>query len=506
MFFRNTRSIAFAVAGALLMNLAACSSKVEQAAPKEIIHQSARVRDVDENGQQQEATDQTVTNTITTTTETTTTTTTTTFIKGNVYDIKGNTLLYSEVAEDGSINRKMNETYKVSEANVMHPLSSGFDSVFEEILRTKNPTPANDTDTMGQSLQITIDSDVQNEIYQYMQSQNLVGSVVAMRTDGSIMAEVSYPSYDPDLYAQDKDYGDNLAWGAFGNKAFQNAAPGSCFKILSEIIADKNGISSLYDEGTWIDDGGTIVNWDHDTNYYYPMQRDLCSAFINSSNIFFAKVFDQVGTEKVLADLSSIFHFGNADCNIDCDFGPIENNIEITCKDDLRRSAFGQAMVRTCPIYLAAVGREAVFGDMVRPFVLKRIVDTTDSSKTISNGSAAYDVIGSVPANCRDNILAGMSGVAANIGLYAPGNYQVYCKTGTAEVGAGDYLYITGVLKNYGDRSAECIEYTDYSDYAANGGSYILVMQMQNPSEHNFNYASESAHIYQGLINIVAGR
>ena len=52
----------------------------------------------------------------------------------------------------------------------------------------------------------------------------------------------------------------------------------------------------------------------------------------------------------------------------------MENNFEIFSNDDLRRSAFGQSNVRTCPIYLAALGREAVFGDMVKPFVVQSIV------------------------------------------------------------------------------------------------------------------------------------
>ena len=57
--------------------------------------------------------------------------------------------------------------------------------------------------------------------------------------------------------------------------------------------------------------------------------------------------------------------------------------------DDLRRSAFGQAKVLTCPIFLAALGREAVFGDMVTPFVMKDIVDGSDANKKIDSGTKA---------------------------------------------------------------------------------------------------------------------
>lgn len=423
-------------------------------------------------------------------------------LKGNFYDINGTLLMYSVLDEYGIERRYAPEQYKVAFANILNSMSCGFDDTFSETLRVKNSTPVGMDDITGRSVQLTIDADVQNAVYQYMQSTNLIGSVVVMRTDGSILSEVSYPSYDPDLYIADPSYAESLTWGAFGNKAFQNAAPGSCFKIMSEVISDKHGIDVLYDDGMWTDSGTTITNWDYNSNYNYPIaERTLTSAFVNSSNVFFAKAFNEIGASDVLNDLNNIFHFGT-ESDIYCDFGPLENTIEINCNDDLRRSAFGQSYVQTCPIYLAALGREAVFGDMVKPFVIKNIVDTNDCSKIIESGSSPYEVIGSIPEIYRQNLLNGMQAVASNLGINIPENYTLYAKTGTAEVGAGDFLYITGVLANKKDRSSEKSVYTDYSDYKSDG-SYIIVMQMQNPSDHGLNFASESAWFYKGLIDII---
>ena len=327
----------------------------------------------------------------------------------------------------------------------------------------------------------------------------MVGSVVVLRTDGSLMAEVSYPSYDPMLYAADSTYVDTLSYGALANKAFQNNPPGSCFKIMSEVVADMNGITCLYDEGTWEVDGATIVNWDHDTGWYPVEERTLYSAFVNSSNIFFAKAFDQIGADKAISDLESVFHFLSP---IYCDFGPMENNFEIFSNDDLRRSAFGQSNVRTCPIYLAALGREAVFGDMVKPFVVHSIVDTNDPNSEVFPGTAPYDWIASIPVDYRQDLLDGMSGVGGNLGMYVPENYRFYAKTGTAETGGEDILYITGVLQNVNDGSFNEAVWSDYSEY---NGSYVIVMQLQNPNAFEFNFASESVALYQGLINTVVG-
>jgi len=418
-----------------------------------------------------------------------------TAIKGNIYDCKGN--LLASTAEDGK-RRVYADGYAVSFANILTTMSDGYDTAFENILTT----PA--SGSMGKSIQLTLDGDIQNQIYSYMESNNIVGAAVVLRTDGSIMAQVNYPSYDPNSIA-DQKYDEDLAWGENGNKAFSNYEPGSCFKIMSEVISDKHGVYSVQDDGTWdFGNDHPIVNWDHKTNKSsYPMQRSLSSAFINSSNIFFAKAFDMIGEEAVLSDLQTIFHFGKDDVyDIHCDFGDLSNNIEIEDVDDLRRSAFGQSKVLTCPIFLAALGREAVFGDMVTPFVLKSIVDPADGRTKTGDGSKPYDVIASIPVELRDNLLNGMYNVASDVGVYTQGNYSFYAKTGTAEGWRGDYLYITGCAKNNNGTGSE--NYDSYDNYGETG-SYVLVMEIQNPQAHGFEFASQSAGLYSGILNIIAG-
>ena len=269
---------------------------------------------------------------------------------------------------------------------------------------------------------------------------------------------------------------------------------------MSEVIADKHGITSLPDEGQWEYGNFPISNWDWGKNQSYPIaQRTLNSAFVNSSNVFFAKAFDQIGADDVLSDLSTIFHFG-ADNDIECDFGMIENNIEVYCDDDLRRSAFGQSYVLTCPLFLAALGREAAFGDMVKPFVLQNIVDSNDCGNVLAGGTAPNEVIASIPQEYRQNLLDGMAGVAAGLNVSVPAGYSFIAKTGTAETWVGDFLYITGCIKN--DNDTGTTVYDDYSNYAATG-SYIIVMQIQNPSDHGFEFASQSSSYYGGVVNTV---
>lgn len=418
-------------------------------------------------------------------------------MRGYLLDANGTKLMFSERDDSGKEVRMTNDANKVSFANVLNEMSEGLDLTYDNLLRTANPSSVDGDSKVGQSIQLTFDADTQNAVYNYMAEKNIIGSVIVMRTDGSLMAQVSYPSYDPDIY-YGTDTEEDLAWGNYGNKAFQNAEPGSCFKIMSEVIADKHGATCFYDEGTWEFDGVAIVNWDHDNTWNYPVaERTLYSAFVNSSNIFFAKAFDQIGKDDVLADLEDIFHFCS---DIDCDFGKIHNNVEIYCDDDLRRTAFGQSYVLTCPLYLAALGREAVFGDMVTPFTIKDIVDTNNNEKVINHGTTPNRVICSIPEEYRQNLLSGMSGVGSNIGLSAPAGYEFYAKTGTAETWKGDFLYITGILKKPGDNGS-----STYSDYSTYDGSYVIVMQIQNPDYFGFSFASDSVSLYQGVINTVIG-
>ena len=499
---RIKKTLAWALALSLTVSAQSCTNSIEKV---ENTPASGSVADTTDAQSGEQAGDDiisiitasdAVTTAATTTTETTTTTVTTTALpKGKLLDCKGNVLMYSEVDETGKEKRLTNDTNKVAFANVLNTLSEGLDLTFEKQLTEPNPDDV-DGKKMGQSIQLTFDADIQNAVYSYMADCNIVGSAVVMRTDGSLAAQVNFPSYDPDLY-EGVEHDDDLAWGYYGNKAFQNAEPGSCFKIMSEVISDKHGIYSVYDDGTWYYDGTSIVNWDHDTNFSYPMERSLYSAFINSSNIFFAKAFDQIGAEEVLSDLDTIFHFGT---DIPCDFGNLHNNVEVYCNDDLRRTAFGQSYVLTCPIYMAALGREAVFGDMVTPFVIKNIVDTNDTTKVLKEGSAPNQVIASIPTDYRQNLLDGMSGVGANIGVYAPGGCSFYAKTGTAETWEGDFLYITGIVKRESDNGT-----STWSDYSSYDGSYVIIMQIRNPGDHGFDFASESAYLYQGIVNTVMG-
>lgn len=422
--------------------------------------------------------------------------------RGIIFDTNGKPLIYTD--SDNNKLRYMPEDYAVPFSNIISDFSSGLDTTFFDSLCISNSEAVDIYNSVGQSIQLTINADMQSDIYSVMKNNNAIGSVVVMRTDGSIASMVSYPSYDANKYTSDEKYRNeiNNSTNALNNKAIQQNTPGSCFKIISAILAYKHNITTIDDEGSWTVDGAEIHNWDWPYNYpRYDV--NVYSAFANSSNVFFAKVFDKIGQETVESEIKEIFLYGD-DISIECDFGTLKNTLAINSSDNLRRSGFGQANVRTTPIYLAALVREALYGKMVRPFVLQNYVNTKDYTDILESGSKPYDVITSVPDD-YDYVTAmreNMSEVARPLSVSAPEGYNFLAKTGTAEVGNSYYTYISGCIMSSNEKADETI-YNNYKDYK---GSYIIVFQLQNPAELGFEYASGSAVIYNDIVKKVLER
>ena len=215
----KTKLTALAASTALLCSLTSCGSSLVGKTDFNEITTSATITAV------------------TSTTETTTTDTTisqTSHGKGSIFDSKGH-LLVSD-SDDGK-KRVFANDYSVSFANIITPMSDGFDANFDKILT------APDKNGGCQSIMLTIDGDVQNDIYSYMESIDLIGSVVVLRSDGSIMAEVNYPSYDPNAVA-DQIYNEDLAWGDTGNKAFSILCEESSGDVRKSKFILKRGLAA----------------------------------------------------------------------------------------------------------------------------------------------------------------------------------------------------------------------------------------------------------------------
>jgi len=108
---------------------------------------------------------------------------------------------YTILMENQDTMRCITEKYQTSLGNVLdsyHSQSISLDKSFEKVLRIKNEKTfrSDNGHLMGESVVLTLDAELQNNIYTYLEQNNIVGSVTILDADGKVRTLVSYPSYN----------------------------------------------------------------------------------------------------------------------------------------------------------------------------------------------------------------------------------------------------------------------------------------------------------------------
>jgi len=155
----------------------------------------------------------------------------------------------------------------------------------------------------GSTLRLTLDLDMQAEIDRIMGDH--VGGVVAMdpRT-GAILAMVSEPGYDPNLFSPTG--ADKEGWQAINddpnfpmlNRPVQNAfVPGSTFKIVTALAASENNLSG----GSWDCKGSIEVGnrtfrcWNRSGHGHV----NFTEAMAESCDVAFWEMAQELGHDKI---------------------------------------------------------------------------------------------------------------------------------------------------------------------------------------------------------------
>ena len=168
----------------------------------------------------------------------------------------------------------------------------------------------------GSNIYLTIDKRIQEAAEAAFAGKK--GTVIAMNpTTGEILAMVSRPSYDPNLFAQ-RLSGEN--WQRIvtdpshplQNRAFQaQYPPGSIFKLMVAIAGLESGAlkpdTKFYDPGYFILGNARFDDWKkggHGT-------LDLRGAIVNSCNVYFYQAGLRVGIEEIVR-IARAFGMGEA--------------------------------------------------------------------------------------------------------------------------------------------------------------------------------------------------
>lgn len=270
--------------------------------------------------------------------------------------------------------------------------NSGLESIYEEELRGQDgvhifikkedgslkETLAEKEVVQGKNLELTIDANLQNEIFKQLDGD--AGTSVALDpTSGALLALVSTPSFDPNAFVRGLSDEQWAEWNSDPKKPFFNRfvnrnAPGSVFKTITAAIGLKTGVT---DPNDVIEIDG--LRWSKDESwggYYVTRVKDKASvnlrnAFVYSDNIYFAQEAVEMGIDKFV-DEASEFGFGD-ELNLPFPVKPSQlANDGIKTEVQLADSAYGQGEVLMSPIHLATIYSAVLNeGDMFYPHLLK---------------------------------------------------------------------------------------------------------------------------------------
>ncbi len=242
----------------------------------------------------------------------------------------------------------------------------------------------------GNNAVLTLDRDIQEAAFNSVQTNQRIGGLVAMKTNGEVLAWVSSPSFDPNDFSTGKV---SQTWGSIINDPFKplrnkviqdHHSPGSTFKPFIALAALQEKIITpttyVYSPGVfWF--GGRPY---HDTNKGGHGNVSVFDALERSANVFFYKMGISLGVDKMYGYLTLLglneksgFELGTRESK-----GLIPNSKwkkdvvgeEWQAGENLS-TAIGQGFVSVTLMQMAiAYNTIATEGKLYRPFVVRKII------------------------------------------------------------------------------------------------------------------------------------
>ncbi len=309
----------------------------------------------------------------------------------------------------------------------------------------------------GKNLKTNIDLELQKEAYMALKSKYLEegksGAIVVAKVNGEVLALASVPSFDPNLFIANgkrSDFGgdykdiESLLIDENGKPLFNRAisgdfAPGSVYKLVPAMGALEEG---KINKNTEIQDTGELKigeyrfgNWYFDQYSRTEGMVNVVSALSRSNDIFFYKIGEALGADSLiswtkrfgLGEKTGIDLPGESDGFVPTPYWREKTLGERWFLGNTYHLSIGQGDLMTTPIQINRMTSEAVSGLSCDPMIVG----------SVSCGDQKFN-----PKNVA-TVLEGMAGACSPGGTAFPlFGYagKIYCKTGTAQVGAKDTL------------------------------------------------------------------
>lgn len=261
-------------------------------------------------------------------------------------------------------------------------------NLYSESLKNQEPVS-------GHHAVLTLDRTVQEAAWKTMQANQRIGGIIAMKTNGEVLAWINAPSFNPNelsttISAQTWSKLINDPFKPLRNKVIQDhASPGSTFKPLIALAALQE---KEITEHTIVNAPGVFYFGRrpyHDHNKGGHGNITVYEAIEKSSNVFFYKMGIALGVDKMFNYMSSLGIGSRTGVELKLEVSGLmpsskwkkDNMGEEWQPGENLSTAIGQGFVATSLIQLAvAYNAIATEGLVVKPFIVQKIVDMDGKS------------------------------------------------------------------------------------------------------------------------------
>ena len=316
---------------------------------------------------------------------------------------------------------------------------NGSEIYIEDANGNKKTSIAKQEQKDGQDVKLTIDSKLQQTVYEQFKDDKSAVVVMNPKT-GEVLALASCPSFDSNDFSlgmTTADYKnltenpDNLLY----NRYLATYAPGSSFKPIIGAIGLTTGAFSADD-----DFGRSGTKWQNDSSWgdfyittlsTYSGPANLKNALIHSDNIYFAKAALKIGGKNLINSLKNIGFGQQIEFPQTISNSSYSNSESFTNETQLANSGYGQGEVLVNPIHMAMMYSAFVNdGNMIMPYLEYNENASSQTAKYYKENAFSKEAANEI-RNDLIQVVENPSGTAHSAKIEGK---TIAGKTGTAEI------------------------------------------------------------------------
>lgn len=234
------------------------------------------------------------------------------------------------------------------------------------------------------------------------------------------------------------------------NKAVSDTyEPGSVFKIFTAAAGLEEGVVNLNSTYTCTGKIQVAENLIHCHNVYGHGTQTLTQGLMNSCNPFFITIGQKLGTDRFFKYFEAFGFTEETDIDLPGEATPradiTYHSLENMGLPQVSSSAFGQTFQVSAMQMITAVSAVANGGNLMKPYVVKALVDSNGNTVSETKPTVRRQVISESTSKTVLSMMEQVVSEGTGRNAYIPG-YRVAGKTGTSEKLTVDGEYIASFV------------------------------------------------------------